>query len=71
MHASVEGLGFAPPHKRYFIGNTNFRFDQGSFSVREGISVASSRVMSPMWVSEALGDGFVSAYFDGYVEPSF
>ena len=47
--------GFTPPLKRYFIDTTDFGFNQGSFSAREGVSLAPSGAMSPVWSLEDMG----------------
>ena len=49
------GLGSSQLPKRYFIDTTDFGFDQGSFSIGEGVSVASSGAMSSVWACEAVG----------------
>jgi len=65
------GLGFTQSLKRYFIGTTDFGFNQGDFSIREreGGCVASSGAVSSVGHFRLWGHGFVSAYFDGYWEP--
>jgi len=49
------GLGFPQSFKRYFIDTTVLRFDQGSFSTGEGVSVASTGTMPPMWTQQVVG----------------
>ncbi len=49
------GLGFPQSFKRYFIDTTVLRFDQGSFSIGKGVSVASAGAMSPMWAQQGVG----------------
>ena len=49
------GLGFPQCPKEYFIDTTDFGFDQGSFSLGEGISLVSSRELSSVWSCKGLG----------------
>jgi hypothetical protein len=44
------GLGFSQLQKRYFLDTPDFRFSQGGFSVREGVSVAPAKAMPSVWV---------------------
>jgi hypothetical protein len=63
--------GFTPLLKWYFIDTTGCGFDQGSFSVREGVFLASSRAMSAVWPLEAMGSwvciGLFGALSEGFV----
>lgn len=47
--------GFAPRLNRYFIDTTDCCFNQGPFSIREGVSLAPSGAMSTVWPLEAMG----------------
>lgn len=51
------GLGFTQSFKQYFIDTTDFGFDQGDFSIKEGegVSLASARALSSVWACEAMG----------------
>jgi hypothetical protein len=59
------GLGFTQSLKRYFIGTTDFGFNQGDFSIREreGGCVASSGAVSSVWAFQALGSRFCFGLF--------
>ncbi len=50
-----DGLGYSQSFKRCFIDTTDFSFDQGDFSIKGEIPLASSGAMSSVWSYQTMG----------------
>jgi len=57
------GLGFTQSFKQYIIDTTDFGFDQGDFSIKGEVSLASSRTLSSVWALQGVGSRFCFGLF--------
>jgi hypothetical protein len=57
------GLGYSQSFKRYCIDTTDFGFDQGDFSIKGEVSLASSRTLSSVWALQGVGSRFCFGLF--------